>query len=299
MVGKFLRYISLKSVISFESKAKMEDYISRNVAALEEGEAFTNPLRLSDMIVGQGSNMYFVPTNPFKLSFQKRLVQTGVKIPISDNFTRGQESRFYQALTNMALIHEKSPELRNELPLFYGLLADQNGNSKGIITEDFSLGGAHQVKEYREFSHANIPDGLAKLFDPEGFDMSQLEHALFYVNGESKIGDLDHLCVKEDYKEDFENLMRKVVASTHQILFTRVSLEELFLVEAEKRYADLVMQSCKSGEKTHTDVLHVDTKYEIDMSTTRNKVLNTLVNNWHLNVRRNDDDIEEKMFSLA
>lgn len=276
----------------------MADYIAQNREILDEVSAIARPLRVDGKDVGASDKMCFVASGTFQ-SPSHGLIYAGLKMPLSGDFTDQNVDGFYRALTNMALIHQAHPEIANQLPLFYGLLVDPSNKPRAIITQDFSEGAQHEVRDYRNVPHANIPDGLVDLFDPFGRDMLQLERALFYVNGERKIGDLDHLFPKEKYKQDWDKVRAEVASSNPVVNFTRVPLEELLPDETERRYANLVLEACQDGPKNHTDVIHADQTYRINLSTTINRVLDSLVDNWYLKMWRDEEHpAQQKMFAL-
>lgn len=264
---------------------------------LREVTQITQPLRLSKDPISLSTKTYFVPCGSFQSLSQKQLVYAGVKFPISEEFSMED---FYRALTNISLTAQKRPELAHQLPLFYGILVSPNHKPKGIITQDFSSRGQHNVKEYKQFPHANIPDGLIELFDPFGRGMTQIERALFYVNGTRKIGDLDHLFPKGKYQQDWAKIKERLTSENPIVSFSSLSLEQLFTDELELRYANLVIEACKEGPKSHIEVIHVDPQYRINTSTTQNKILDSLVDNLYLDMWRDEKHYcKDKVFTLA
>jgi hypothetical protein len=277
----------------------MKDYLTQNKNLIEEVSSTVHPLKISEKQVGASDKMCFIPSGNFQ-SQSKGLVYAGLKMHFCEGLTKQNIEEFYIALTNISLIHEKHPEISHQLPLFYGLLADSNNKPQAIITQDFSKGGKYLVEEHIEFPHANVPDGLVDLFTPSSDDMSQLERALFYVNGKRKIGDLDHLFPKEKYEQEWDKLKNKVQSSNPIINFTKVPLEELFTNENERRYANLVLKACEDGPKEHIDLIHVDKSYKINLSTQINKILQELVNNFYLKTWRDEKHpCKDKVFALS
>jgi hypothetical protein len=89
-------------------------------------------------------------------------VYVGVKEPKekSSIFMAEQlRQRFIFELAVMSVIAENIPHLLPELPLFYGLLTDKDGEPMAIVTEDFSRNGQDHVS-----SHAAEPYGFRELF---------------------------------------------------------------------------------------------------------------------------------------
>jgi hypothetical protein len=74
-------------------------------------------------------------------------------------------------------------------------------------------------------------------------------------------------CPSSKYKQDWDKMGTEVASSNPVIHFTRVPLEELFPDETERRYANLVLEACQDGPKEHTEVIHVDPTYRINLST--------------------------------
>lgn len=55
--------------------------------------------------------------------------------------------RLANELVIMEYLITHIPRLAVELPLFYGLLTDKNGDVKGILTEDFTKGGKNRIED--------------------------------------------------------------------------------------------------------------------------------------------------------
>lgn len=91
------------------------------------------------------------------------------------------------------------PALIPKLPLFLGLLVGSDGNKIGIITDDFSKGGQHTVREATDVyanPQSEIPEILLVkqlINNPEADLDYDLARMCFQVNGEVRLGDFAHL----------------------------------------------------------------------------------------------------------
>jgi hypothetical protein len=100
-------------------------------------------------------------------------------------------------------IYERFPSLAEELPLFYGLLY-KGDEFIGILTEDFSDGRRHEVREVFSPPHLayprHAPLELQKLFGEET-DAIDLASMAFMVDGRRRLGDFDNLPMPSEFYE--------------------------------------------------------------------------------------------------
>ena len=91
-------------------------------------------------------------------------------------------------------VAEGLPQLEPELPVFYGLLQYNDGNSVGILTEDFSQEGRYPVLDMEAWD--NIPHELKSLVGD--LPNEELAHVGFMVNGQRRLGDFNTVRIGSD-----------------------------------------------------------------------------------------------------
>ena len=119
------------------------------------------------------------------------------------------------------LLWEEGDEaLRGQLPLVYGLVKDKKGMNLGELMDNFTY--KHQKKGYeipcggisnyhdtsgKTFTKISkiITSKIGEYMRGEKLDSVELVHSIFYVDGEIRIGDLDHLtsCILPIFRRDF------------------------------------------------------------------------------------------------
>lgn len=112
---------------------------------------------------------------------------------------RGYVSRFVAArdLALLRKVEREMPRLLQEFPSFYGLLIDATGKEVGIICEDFSQGGKHEVREVIRswlvsVEDAEVPKELEQLKGRK-MDNRDLARMCFLVDGKRRIGDFEEI----------------------------------------------------------------------------------------------------------
>lgn len=278
----------------------MTDYLTRNQHYLEKLQNLVDPLIITSGAIGESSKNRFAPISTVKIEGDQE-TYVGMKFPIQDIDQRTRRNDFYQSLANATLIAEEHPELLSQLPLFYALVVDSEEKVLGMMTQDFSEGGSLDVVEYADYPHANIPDGIVNLFDPFFKNkMTELEHMLFYVNGERKIGDLDHVIPKSEYLVDWAVLKSKAESEGHVLVYRTPTVEELFVNSSKRSYAHMVLEACQNGPKDHQDLISIGMdSEEIELPTEMNLALNLMGVNRLINSKRDEDHpFQGLVFSL-
>lgn len=175
-------------------------YLDRNRALLDEVK---QRLKLSRTLRGQGSKTLFYSAGKYESDILVESVYVGIKQPrYSGIWPLGPPWRAAAELSIILAIEREYPDMLSKCPVFLGLLNDKNDKPVGLVTEDFSKGGLHKVRDAAEV-YTNpklaIPEirKLRKLIgnpnvneDTLGADLIR---ACFVVNGGIKIGDFDTL----------------------------------------------------------------------------------------------------------
>jgi hypothetical protein len=189
----------------------MFDYLKRNLEFLTELKSAIHQIDKNAPIIGESTHTKFIHLKTFESKVADEQVYVGLKLS-----NREFEYGFYTALTNIAFLCEKNPEIVDKLPLFYGLLVNQNNKPEATITQDFSMNNKVKVEEYvfSKYKPEYIPYLLGSFFrDCE----EDLERTIFLVGGKTKIGDLDHIYPKEEYSKEWFNLRNKIKYEKHTI----------------------------------------------------------------------------------
>ena len=137
---------------------------------------------------GEGNFITFVSAGSFLSETAREEVFIGLKelktngyIPKTDLNRRmhGEATvdRFVHELAIMTVVAQNMPHLLPELPLFYGLVTDENGIPIAIVTEDFSKDGKNRVNK------TNLsPRGLKGIFVEGTINEEFLQDAAFIVH---------------------------------------------------------------------------------------------------------------------
>ena len=113
--------------------------------SLKRGEEVGRSVTLDDI-----TKTTFTSLGSYKSSELGREVYVGLKeYPRREgkNLKTALRNNVVRDLSVIRAIAERFPHLEEELPLFYGLLLDSQGNYIGMLTEDFSRGKRYEVKQ--------------------------------------------------------------------------------------------------------------------------------------------------------
>jgi len=145
-------------------------------------EVVRNPDNFENDFVGKGTLNRYFSLGSFKSEKVGDLF-VGVKIPqycyfASNDFLCG-------GAYGQILSEEFGEEIIGELPLFYGLLAEDEDSPLATISQDFSEGGKYVVSDCRHLNKF-----LLELFEGDNYE---LEKCGIEVNGQRKLVDFNHL----------------------------------------------------------------------------------------------------------
>ncbi len=113
------------------------------------------------------------------------------------------EGRVINDLAFIRAIEQKAPHLMPELPSFYGLLVAGNGRHLGVITEDFSRAGKHEVHDMDE-GDSNLPTELRKVVNDPRLHDEELAKVCFVVDGQRRLGDFNTIRAGLNVRESIE-----------------------------------------------------------------------------------------------
>lgn len=161
-------------------------YLSRNKEVVAEARVLFHPVRGS--VVGSSLNSGALFTSLG--SFPSSLLGEEVFLGIKEYTGYRAESQILQyrvlpELATISAIAEYVIGLRAALPAFYALLRGAKGKPIGILMEDFSQGGKHQVVSTRF-----VPPEIISLFGNDVLEGDLIQNMGFDVGGEIKLADL-------------------------------------------------------------------------------------------------------------
>ena|SRR3989344_863078 len=154
--------------------------------------------------------------------YRSELIGRGVCILLKEKLGDSEiivNSRIESELPVICTIYEKIPELREELPLFYGLLRGKDEKLIGIITEDFSKAGIYPVREIEIGDKNNLPYWLNRL-SKKRIDETELSRVGFMVDGQRRLGDFDTISIKKSNSSEkfsIDSILKRVNEFTLRI----------------------------------------------------------------------------------
>lgn len=203
-------------------------YLERNQRILAEiTEAFkTNKLQRGES-VGKGTGFATYPIGGYDSS----ILGCKLHLCLKEYHKFRKEIKdiwIYSIARDLSLIRRveaEVPHLLPEFPVFYGLLQSP-GDTFGVITEDFSKGAQHQVRNVSRswgmtIKPEEVPRDLVKLVEKD-IDDHDLATTCFLVNGQRRIGDFgemfydlmfpdfERVFPTEDLEKEFENYIVKL-----------------------------------------------------------------------------------------
>ncbi len=179
---------------------------SENNAYLERNKLVLSELRDKNIsfvcqdIVGQSSWQVFYTAGVVDSSVLGKPIHIGIKrrsTEFRDSTGYLTKERFVNELAILSAISNGFPGLSESLPEFYGMLVNRQGIAVGIITEDFSEGGLHKVRE-GGFS----PYKVRSLFVEGSVNDDYIQRSAFTVNGKTRLGDFWYFWRHEDEEEN-------------------------------------------------------------------------------------------------
>ena len=162
------------------------DYLENNAKLLSE--AGQNLQFARGKIIGDTGQTRFTAVGEHYSDIAGRILYFGLK----EYYFHSNPLYYYQArsIADLAIIRKiskKFPYLAKELPFFYWLLQDSNGQNIGILTEDFSEGGRYEVDAVN-FDN-NLPQEIKELI-PD-ISNEEMRKICFEVNGQRRLGDFN------------------------------------------------------------------------------------------------------------
>ena len=193
-----------------EPAAENNSYLERNARIISELKGRGFVLNLGNE-VGSGLSRRFHSAGYLYSEVIGREIHVGVKRlrdDIDDQYGEVAKINFFQELTIIAAISKHFPDLVDQLPLFCGLLTHRNGETLGMITEDFSEGGKYEV-----YRRAPAAYKVKAIFADGSVNDDDIEKMGFRVNGERKLGDFWPMGnTKENYRRFGKDLIEQRAA---------------------------------------------------------------------------------------
>ena len=197
-------------VIEREPTSENNAYLERNKLVISELRDKKVLLTCQD-IVGQSTREVFYSAGVVDSIVIGKPIFVGIKkrsAEFSDTGDYLTRIRFENELAIISAISNNFPELTEKLPLFYGVLVNKQGVAIGILTEDFSEGGLHKVRE-----GGMSPYKVRSLFVEGSLSDDHIQSSAFTVNGKTRLGDFWYF---GDYKDREENAKRVGVDRVQQ-----------------------------------------------------------------------------------
>lgn len=160
-------------------------YLERNRAVVRELRRLWLPQ--TDQPVTSSSTAtktLFTSMGSFNSPTLGREVFVGMKSYQSPSDTYLILPRAPEELATITAIAEHLPDYRDLLPQFYVAISNFRGKKVGLLMEDFSEGGKHEV-----YNSSYVPDGVVNLFGKDALEEDFVSNMAFNVGGELKLGD--------------------------------------------------------------------------------------------------------------
>lgn len=186
-------------VVEHEPIIEGNSYLERNGLFISELRE-QNFTFVCQQVVGQSTREVFYTAGIFDSAILRKPIHIGIKkrgAEFSDLGGDLTRLRFENELAIISAISENFPELAEKLPLFMGLLVNRQGVAVGIVTEDFSAGGMHRVRE-----GGASPYKVRSLFVEGSLPDDHIQRSAFTVNGKTRLGDFWYFGNSKDEEEN-------------------------------------------------------------------------------------------------